>query len=146
MLRSKDCCGKSPGLATQVVRPWRNPPHDGTARCSVKLKTIYGKRDFQSTCGLVAMTSVSHAEGRQFDPGQVYWSVPTLYALLYRPPCIMLLHHNLTPVWSPPPMPATSHGDGVAHSHGAPTETFDYLRHALPALRSSYWAIIKSPQ
>ena len=24
-----------------------------------------------STCGLVAMTSASHAEGRQFDPGQV---------------------------------------------------------------------------
>ena len=27
---------------------------------------------FRSTCGLVAMTSASHAEGRQFDPGQVY--------------------------------------------------------------------------
>ena len=25
-----------------------------------------------STRGLVAMTSASHAEGRQFDPGQVY--------------------------------------------------------------------------
>ena len=24
------------------------------------------------TCGLVAMTSASHAEGRQLDPGQVY--------------------------------------------------------------------------
>ena len=24
------------------------------------------------TCGLVAMTPASHAEGRQFDPGQVY--------------------------------------------------------------------------
>ena len=24
-------------------------------------------------CGLVAMTSASHAEGRQFDPGQVYF-------------------------------------------------------------------------
>ena len=24
------------------------------------------------TCGLVAMTSAQHAEGRQFDPGQVY--------------------------------------------------------------------------
>ena len=24
------------------------------------------------TSGLVAMTSASHAEGRQFDPGQVY--------------------------------------------------------------------------
>ena len=29
-----------------------------------------------STCGLVAMTSTSHAEGRQFDPGQVYFWVP----------------------------------------------------------------------
>ena len=28
-----------------------------------------------STCGLVAMTSASHAEGRQFDPGQVYLRV-----------------------------------------------------------------------
>ena len=28
--------------------------------------------DSQGTCGLVAMTSASHAEGRQFDPGQVY--------------------------------------------------------------------------
>ncbi len=26
----------------------------------------------QSTCGLVAMTSASHAEGRQLNPGQVY--------------------------------------------------------------------------
>ena len=25
-----------------------------------------------STCGLVSMTTASHAEGRQFDPGQVY--------------------------------------------------------------------------
>ena len=28
------------------------------------------------TCGLVAMTSASHAEGRQFDPGQVYRLLP----------------------------------------------------------------------
>ena len=28
------------------------------------------------TCGLVAMTSASHAEGRQFDPGQVYYYAP----------------------------------------------------------------------
>jgi hypothetical protein len=31
-----------------------------------------GLHDEHSTCGLVAMTSASHAEGRQFDPGQVY--------------------------------------------------------------------------
>ena len=33
-----------------------------------------------STCGLVAMTSASHAEGRQLDPGQVY--VPMAQVLL----------------------------------------------------------------
>ena len=31
-----------------------------------------------STCGLVAMTSASHAEGRQFDPGQVYFFAQSL--------------------------------------------------------------------
>ena len=30
------------------------------------------RRSTTCTCGLVAMTSASHAEGRQFDPGQVY--------------------------------------------------------------------------
>ena len=30
------------------------------------------------TCGLVAMTSASHAEGRQFDPGQVYLTRTTI--------------------------------------------------------------------
>ena len=30
----------------------------------------------RSTCGLVAMTSAQHAEGRQFDPGQVYAHCP----------------------------------------------------------------------
>jgi hypothetical protein len=28
---------------------------------------------FPSTCGLVATTSASRAEGRQVDPGQVYY-------------------------------------------------------------------------
>ena len=27
---------------------------------------------FQGTCGLAALASAQHAEGRQFDPGQVY--------------------------------------------------------------------------
>ncbi len=31
-----------------------------------------GHKTRHGTCGLVAMTSASHAEGRQFDPGQVY--------------------------------------------------------------------------
>ena len=37
------------------------------------------------TSGLVAMTSASHAEGRQFDPGQVYsWSESTDRNSAYR--------------------------------------------------------------
>ena len=32
----------------------------------------------KSTCGLVATTSASRAEGRQFDPGQVYTRAPTM--------------------------------------------------------------------
>ena len=35
-------------------------------------KIGHGAQQRQGTCGLVAMTSASHAEGRQFDPGQVY--------------------------------------------------------------------------
>ena len=38
--------------------------------------------EVMSTCGLVAMTSASHAEGRQFDPGQVYFHFPFLHAVL----------------------------------------------------------------
>ena len=33
-----------------------------------------GEQQRQGTCGLVAMTSASHAEGRHFDPGQVYFA------------------------------------------------------------------------
>ena len=33
---------------------------------------MFNKLIPNDTCGLVAMTSASHAEGRQFDPGQVY--------------------------------------------------------------------------
>ena len=35
---------------------------------------ISEKASLSGTCGLVAMTSAQHAEGRQFDPGQVYFS------------------------------------------------------------------------
>ena len=44
--------------------------------------TAPGERGIQSTCGLVAMTSVQHAEGRQFDPGQVYAHYDTLGPLV----------------------------------------------------------------
>ena len=41
--------------------------------CENKLREVGHSADhITSTCGLVAMTSASHAEGRQFDPGQVY--------------------------------------------------------------------------
>ena len=33
--------------------------------------SLAGQCLITSTCGLVAMTSASHAEGRQLDPGQV---------------------------------------------------------------------------
>ena len=44
-------------------------PCDLVCVCVCALGQQHGLR---STCGLVAMTSASHAEGRQFDPGQVY--------------------------------------------------------------------------
>ena len=44
------------------------PPLKYYRRLTMFLKLI------QSTCGLVATTSASRAEGRQFDPGQVYGS------------------------------------------------------------------------
>ena len=48
-------------------------PHDAGTSCrSAKFVKLHSKIDSQSTCGLVAMTSAAHAEGRQFDPGQVY--------------------------------------------------------------------------
>ena len=40
----------------------------------------------QGTSGLVAMTSASHAEGRQFDPGLVYISVSRVRLALRRLP------------------------------------------------------------
>ena len=41
----------------------------------VKGKSVLSMPTHQSTHGLVAMTSASHAEGRQFDPGWVYLCV-----------------------------------------------------------------------
>ena len=38
----------------------------------VHLRRCHAPSELPSTCGLVAMASASHAEGRQFDPGQVY--------------------------------------------------------------------------
>ena len=58
--------------------PHANYARVGTARarCSSKISTRSCLHKHPvldtSTCGLAAMTSASHAEGRQFDPGQVY--------------------------------------------------------------------------
>ena len=55
------------------------------------------------TCGLVAMTSAQHTEGRQFDPGQVYACVyVTLFFFLSQcAVCVreietMRAHHHTT--------------------------------------------------
>ena len=47
--------------------------------------------NYPSTCGLVAMTSASHAEGRQLDPGQVYecchiWNCSVMDSWHHPPP------------------------------------------------------------
>ena len=67
-----------------VVGGWWVLLHDGnahhgqvprggtTAWAASVLKTQNWLEALLSTCGLVAMTSAQHAEGRQFDPGQVY--------------------------------------------------------------------------
>ena len=48
-----------------------------------------------STCGLVAITSASHAEGRQFDPGQVYVRSPVC-ALHRHDPAARATHERKT--------------------------------------------------
>ena len=49
--------------------------------CLWYLKIIASSKPRTCTCGLVAMTSASHAEGRQFDPGQVYDSSNFAYMI-----------------------------------------------------------------
>ncbi len=71
----------------------------------------------RSTCGLVAMTSAPHAEGRQFDPGQVYFVATTMRCAARPGRCgdrrgnseNMSRHAARTPHGSPnkPPRPAT---------------------------------------
>ena len=79
-------CKCSPASATRLSPPSR-PMRKGDRGVSARkhgfvagsgLRTATKTRlsiqgTCQSTCGLVAMTSASHAEGRQFDPGQVYF-------------------------------------------------------------------------
>ena len=50
------------------------PPRFDFAQGAVHIHSFHG------TSGLVAMTSASHAEGRQFDPGLVYFSKKCMFA------------------------------------------------------------------
>ena len=45
--------------------------HSYNDALNVRAAALQYSRRVKGTCGLVAMTSASHAEGRQFDPGQV---------------------------------------------------------------------------
>ena len=68
-----------------------HPPQNGHVLWRRSEITGNGRRSgFNCTCGLVAMTSASHAECRQFDPGQVYpqinqASYPPLFLMQTRP-------------------------------------------------------------
>ena len=46
-------------------------PQRGVGTLNLQRQMLDTKNIIISTCGLVAMTSASHAEGRQLDPGQV---------------------------------------------------------------------------
>ena len=52
-----------------------------------------------STCGLVAMTSASHAEGRQFDPGQVFF-IFSFFSKSHVSDELDAKKHHLTPIAS----------------------------------------------
>ena len=58
------------GSESSKASPLTQQRHDTTG--GVRDYKKRGGQPCQGTCGLVAMTSASHAEGRQFDPGQVY--------------------------------------------------------------------------
>ena len=62
------CFGDSPALTHESSQRWQTGrPTEVFAFDDL---SMHWK---QSTHGLVAMTSASHAEGRQFDPGWVYF-------------------------------------------------------------------------
>ena len=52
-----------------MVKVWKC---NGETNLQTERGLLSAKRLSAGTCGLVAMTSASHAEGHQFDPGQVY--------------------------------------------------------------------------
>ena len=60
--------------APHAEGPGFNPQcaHTSAARALCFCSQSSLATNMPSTCGLVAMTSAQHAEGRRFDPGQVY--------------------------------------------------------------------------
>ena len=86
-------CGVPPRRAPRRGAPDGATPNRATCdrqakmprRTTLRLLIIRRRRQLRrcfseavSTSGLVAMTSASHAEGRQFDPGQAYFFAPSL--------------------------------------------------------------------
>ena len=62
-----------------LVRPFSQASQK-VLHCTQEVRALQPEHESSSAtehCGLVAMTSASHAEGRQLDPGQVYalWRV-----------------------------------------------------------------------
>ena len=62
---------RRPGAAA-VARTQKRCRRNGQCRLLPDNLALRCSETNKSTCGLAAMTSASHAEGRQFDPGQVY--------------------------------------------------------------------------
>ena len=66
-------CNRPPGIPKQSPACGRK--HASSKPNKPKQDHPKRRASTRSTCGLVAMTSAPHAEGRQFDPGQVYISL-----------------------------------------------------------------------
>ena len=81
-----------PPLAGQASWPPRSLPANMMKHTILFVWTM----EIQGTCGLVAMTSASHAEGRQFDPGQEY--VPIRVFLIAGLPLLRLQISACIPV------------------------------------------------
>ena len=57
-----------------LARPYPTPVHLFTLACRPRASgvvIVHFLTSCQSICGLVAMTSASHAQGREFDPSQM---------------------------------------------------------------------------
>ena len=59
------------GAPTKTTGPGDMSTHADCLTSAAQQGACQAEMPYTSTCGLVAMTSAPHAEGRQFDPGQV---------------------------------------------------------------------------